>query len=125
MSSCQLVRSKIDHTRHGTPSHFLSRKGLSILIDLDRLADAGRQSMLFSVDRFNLLSLRQSDYGPNFRNKDSHVQLATYAREMAAEICLDHDIDKVLLLTFPRILGVAFNPVSIYLLRDAKGRDLM
>lgn len=125
MTACQLVRSTIDHTRHGTPSHFLSRKGLSILIDLDRLADAGRQSMLFSVDRFNLLSLRQSDYGPNFRNKDSHVQLATYAREMAAKICPDHDIDKVLLLTFPRILGVAFNPVSIYLLRDAKGRDLM
>ena len=125
MTACQLVRSTIDHTRHGTPSHFLSRKGLSILIDLDRLADAGRQSMLFSVDRFNLLSLRQSDYGPNFRNKDSHVQLATYAREMAAEICPDHVIDKVLLLTFPRILGVAFNPVSIYLLRDDKGRDLM
>ena len=81
--------------------------------------------MLFSVDRFNLLSLRQSDYGPNFRNKDSHVQLATYAREMAAKICPDHVIDKVLLLTFPRILGVAFNPVSIYLLRDGKGRDLM
>ena len=39
-SACQLVRSKIDHTRHGTPSHFLSRRGLSVWIDLDRLDEA-------------------------------------------------------------------------------------
>ena len=104
------------NNRPHAPRHaftFPVSQGLSILIDLDRLADADRQSMLFSVDRFNLLSLRQSDYGPTL-NKGSHVQLATYAREMAAEICPDHDIDKVLLLTFPRILAVAFNPVSIY-----------
>ena len=68
MSSCQLVRSKIDHTRHGTPSHFLSRRGLSIWIDLDRLDEAAAQSALFSVDGFNLLSFRQADYGPNFRS---------------------------------------------------------
>ena len=125
MTACQLVRSTIDHTRHGTPSHFLSRKGLSILIDLDRLAEAGRQSVLFSVDRFNILSLRQADYGPNFRKRGSVVPLADYARKMAAEICPDATVDSVLLLTFPRILGVAFNPVSIYLLRDRAGRDLM
>ena len=27
------------------------------------------------------------------------------------------------LLTFPRILGLVFNPVSIYVLRDGRGRD--
>ena len=80
MSSCQLVRSKIDHTRHGTPSHFLSRRGLSIWIDLDRLDEAAAQSALFSVDGFNLLSFRQADYGPNFRSNGPLVPCRLCAR---------------------------------------------
>ena len=125
MTACHLVRSTIDHTRHGSPSHFLSRKGLSVLIDLDRLDEADTQSAFFSIDRFNLLSVKQSDYGPNFKRKGSAVRLADYARKMAAKICPDRDIASVLLLTFPRILGAAFNPVSIYVLRDRDGCDLM
>ena len=125
MTACQLVRSKIDHTRHGTPSHFLSRKGLSIWIDLDRLAEAGSQSAFFSVDRFNLLSFHQSDYGPNFRRPGTITPLADYARAQAEGICPDLRVASVHLLTFPRILGVAFNPVSIYVLRDSAGRDAM
>ena len=123
MSACQLVRSKIDHTRHGTPSHFLSRRGLSIWLDLDRLGEADGLSALFSVDSFNLLSLRQADYGPNFRRKGPVTPLAQYAREMAAGICPGVEIASVHLLTFPRILGVAFNPVSVYVLRDGGGAD--
>jgi DUF1365 family protein len=125
MGACQLVRSRIDHTRHGTPSHFLSRKGLSIWIDLDRLDEAGRQSALFSVDRFNLLSFQQADYGPNFRRVGMITRLADYARSQASDICPGIEIATVHLLTFPRIFGVAFNPVSIYVLRDGEGRDVM
>lgn len=125
MGACQLVRSRIDHTRHGTPSHFLSRKGLSIWIDLDRLDEAGRQSALFSVDRFNLLSFQQADYGPNFRRVGMITRLADYARSQARDICPGIEIATVHLLTFPRIFGVAFNPVSIYVLRDGEGRDVM
>ena len=125
MTACQLVRSRIDHTRHGRPSHFLSRRGLSIWIDLDRLETANSESAFFSVDRFNLLSFRQSDYGPNFRSRRAAVPLADYARGLARSICPDVDIGSVSLLTFPRILGVAFNPVSIYLLRDRDGADAM
>jgi DUF1365 family protein len=125
MGACQLVRSRIDHTRHGTPSHFLSRKGLSIWIDLDRLDEAERQSALFSVDRFNLLSFQQADYGPNFRRVGMITRLADYARSQARDICPGIEIATVHLLTFPRIFGVAFNPVSIYVLRDGEGRDVM
>ncbi len=125
MTACQLVRSRIDHTRHGTPSHFLSRKGLSIWIDLDRLAEADSQSSVFSVDSFNLLSFRQSDYGPNFRRPGKVTPLADYARGQARHVCPDLEIASVHLLTFPRILGLAFNPVSIYVLRDHADRDVM
>ena len=68
MAACDLMISDIHHTRHGKPSHFLARRGLSIWIDLDRLADANRQSRFFSVGRFNVISFFESDYGPNFGN---------------------------------------------------------
>ena len=69
MPACHIVPSTIIHTRHGAPSHVLRRRGLSLWVDLDRLDEAGRQARLFSVDRFNLLSLYQRDYGPNFRRR--------------------------------------------------------
>ena len=125
MMACQLVRSRIDHTRHGRPSHFLSRRGLSIWIDLDRLEEANSQSALFSVDRFNLLSFHQTDYGPNFGQSGPARSLADYARDRARDVCPEMDVDTVSLLTFPRILGVAFNPVSIYPLRDRTGADAL
>ena len=125
MSACILVPSQIHHTRHGTPSHFLRRKGLSIWIDLDDLDTANRQSTLFSVDRFNLLSFAQRDYGPNYRHRKPVESLAGYARRLAGELCPDVVIASVHLLTFPRVLGVAFNPVSVYVLRDGDGRDAL
>ena len=44
---------------------------------------------------------------------------------LPAIFCPDVDVATVSLLTFPRILGVTFNPVSIYLLRDRQGADTM
>ena len=125
MTACALVPSEINHTRHGRPSHFLQRRGLSIWINLDELAAADRQSFLFSVDKFNLLSFAQRDYGPNYRKKGPVQPLADYARELAARFCPDEKVAKVHMLTFPRILGVVFNPVSVYVLRDFTGRDML
>ena len=125
MSACSLVPSQIHHTRHGKPSHFLRRKGLSIWIDLDDLDTANGQSTLFSVDRFNLLSFAQRDYGPNYRHRKPVEPLACYARRLAGELCPDIVIASVHLLTFPRVFGVAFNPVSVYVLRDGDGRDAL
>ena len=73
MSACDIVVSDIVHTRHGGPhhpaSHILKRSGLSIWIDLDRMEQAARQSLFFSVDSFNLLAFHQRDHGPNFKSK--------------------------------------------------------
>ena len=123
MTACRLVISQIDHTRHGKPSHFLTRKGLSLWINLDQLDRADHMSALFSVDKFNLLSFRQRDHGVNFKSKAPLVKLADYARTRAAELCPDEEITSVHLLTFPRIFGLVFNPVSVYVLCDQTGAE--
>ena len=90
MSACDLVVSDIVHTRHSgehhPASHVLRRSGLSIWIDLDRLQEANRQSLFFSVDRFNLLGFHQADHGPNFKSKATLVRLSDYVRQIVAEV---------------------------------------
>ena len=124
MTACSLVQSQIIHIRHGEPSHRLERKGLSIWIDLDHLDQADRQSLFFSVGRLNLMSFHETDHGWNFKSKENPRPLAEYARGMAKKVLPNTPIDHVRLLTFPRILGMSFNPISVYLCSSA-GQDVL
>ncbi len=124
--ACHLVASQITHTRYGPPSHVLHRPGLSILIDLDRLEAADRLSAFFSVNRFNLFSFYERDFGINHKSHADRpsdaVPLASYIRTLAAPHLGGREIVTIKLLAFPRILGIAFNPITIYLCYDAKNR---
>ncbi|XDZ64858.1 DUF1365 domain-containing protein [Alphaproteobacteria bacterium LSUCC0684] len=125
MQACCLVRSSIIHTRHQPASHRLERRGLSIWLDLDRLDEAGRLSAAFAIGRFNLLSFDEKDYGPNFAAGRKLVEpLADYARRLARQHCPDTPVARVRLLTFPRILGAAFNPISVYLCYDDQDKPV-
>ncbi|MGB1399437.1 MAG: DUF1365 family protein, partial [Candidatus Puniceispirillaceae bacterium] len=124
--ACQIVASQITHTRYGPPAHLLQRAGLSILIDLDRLEAANRLSAFFSVNRFNLFSFYESDFGINHKSRadrpSSAMPLASYIRALAAPYLGGREIARIQLLAFPRILGIAFNPITIYLCNDAENR---
>ena len=122
--ACALVLSQIHHTRHAPKSHFLARPGLSILIDLDRLEEAKRTSWLFSVGRFNLLSFYETDYGcfhKSYKTPHKFQSLASYIRDLAKRCDVSSEIARIELLTFPRILGVNFNPLSVYRCLDEAG----
>ena len=125
MAACDLLISDIHHTRHGQPSHFLARRGLSIWIDLDRLAEANRQSRFFSVGQFNVMSFSESDYGPNFGQKKLVTSLSDYVRDMASKILPNAHVSHVRLLTFPRLMGMSFNPLSVYVAQNDLGADIL
>jgi len=125
MAACDLMISDIHHTRHGQPSHFLARRGLSIWIDLDQLADANRQSLFFSVGQFNVLSFSESDHGPNFGQKKPVTSLSAYVRDIASKILPNTHVSHVRLLSFPRIMGVSFNPLSVYVAQNDLGMDVL
>jgi len=124
--ACQIVTSQITHTRYGPPAHLLHRAGLSILIDLDRLEAADRLSAFFSVNRFNLFSFYEGDFGINHKSRADRppraMPLASYIRALAVPYLGGREIAAIKLLAFPRILGIAFNPITIYLCYDAKNR---
>ena len=130
MQAVRLASSIITHTRHGTPSHFLSRSGLSILIDLDNLVLADTQSKFFSVDKFNFISFHQSDYGTDYlerQKRKKHLnapdRLASNIRNIAYEYLPNKQITKIFLLTFPRIFNLNFNPISVFICLDVRGND--
>ena len=63
--------------------------------------------------------------GQNFKSKVALVQLADYVRQIAGEVIPEKNVETVHLLTFPRILGAVFNPLSVYVAGDASGSDIL
>lgn len=104
------------HARLKPMSHRFSYRVMSLLIDLDRLAEADRQSPLFGVNRTALYSFHETDHG--VRDGSS---LRAYAQARAAEHGIDLADGQVLLLCYPRLLGYTFNPLSVYFCYRADG----
>jgi len=104
------------HARLKPMGHRFSYRVMSLLIDLDRLTDADRQSPLFGVNRAALYSFHEADHGE--RNGSS---LRAYAQRCAAEHGIDLTDGRVLLLCYPRLLGYTFNPLSVYFCYRADG----
>jgi len=96
--------------------HRFSYRVMSLLIDLDRLDEADRQSRLFGVNRAALYSFHEADHGA--RDGSS---LRAYAQARAAEHGIDLTGGRVLLLCYPRLLGYTFNPLSVYFCYSADG----
>jgi len=104
------------HARLKPVGHRFSYRVMSLLIDLDRLGVADRQTPLFGVNRRTLYSFHEADHGE--RDGSS---LRRYAQRCAAVHGIDLTGGRVLLLCYPRMLGYAFNPLSVYFCYRASG----
>jgi DUF1365 family protein len=97
------------HRRLRPRRHHLRYRIFSLLLDLDELPALDKRLRLFSRERFNLFSFREADYGfsPGQPLKAQIEALATQAG-------FAPDGGPVRVLTIPRILGYAFNPISVF-----------
>jgi len=87
-----------------------------LLLDLDELAGLPRQLRLFSHNRWNLFSLFDRDHGDC-----SGRPLKAYVEALLAAAGLPVNGGAIRLLTMPRMLGYAFNPISIYFCHARNG----
>lgn len=115
--AASLYFGDVMHARLKPMGHRFSYRVVSLLIDLDRLDEANRQSALFGVNRAALYSFHEKDHGP--RDGSS---LRTYAERCAAAHGVDLRRGRVELLCYPRLLGYGFNPLSVYFCHGADGR---
>jgi len=115
-AAAALYFGDVMHARLKPIGHRFSYRVMSLLIDLDRLDEAGRQSALFGVNRAALYSFHESDHGA----RDGSA-LRIHAQRCAAERGIDLTDGRVLLLCYPRLLGFTFNPLSVYFCYRAGG----
>jgi DUF1365 family protein len=115
-AAAALYFGDVMHARLKPIGHRFCYRVMSLLIDLDRLDAADRQSRLFGVNRAALYSFHEADHGE--RDGSS---LRIYAQRRAAERGIDLAGGRVLLLCYPRLLGYTFNPLSAYFCYRAGG----
>lgn len=107
-----IYSGQVMHHRMKPAEHRFSYSVFSLLLDLDRLGQARKQSRFFSVNRFNLLSFHEKDHG-----RRDGTGLRQHIDTLLARKAVERPT-KVLLLAYPRLLGYGFNPLSVYYAYD-------
>lgn len=110
-----LYPGHVTHHRTRPRDHRLAYRMWSMLIDLDELDTLDRRLRLFSVGRFNLVSFTPRDR----RDGSGEIRARVEAEMRLAGV--EPDGGPIRLLTMPRILGRAFNPLSVYFCHRRSG----
>jgi uncharacterized protein len=118
-AAARLCVGKVMHQRLKPFGHRFDYSVFSLLIDLDRLEEATRQSRLFSINHFNLASFVESDH-IDPRISDPSKGIRTYVDRLFSNAGMSRP-DRIELLAYPRILGHAFNPITLYYAYDETG----
>jgi DUF1365 family protein len=112
--AASLYVGKTTHARLGLRPHRFSYGLFQLLIDVDRIEEGLRGSRLF---RWGLFSFAECDHGA----RDGSM-LRTWVEARLAEADLTVSAHRIRLLSFPRMLGFVFNPISIFFIEDAEAR---
>ena len=104
-----LYMGSVMHHRLRPRAHRLRYRIFMALLDLDEIDALARSFRLFSRGRFNLFAFHAGDYG-NGTGEPLRLQLERHMRAAG----LTPDGGPIRLLTMPRMLGFAFNPVSLF-----------
>lgn len=123
-----LYECSVLHERFTPKRHRFVYRLFYFALDLDELTSLHRRLALFSVNRTNLFSFRESDFLPigeplhnSTRQNETPFASAgpTSLKSRVRAFCAAHGSDfggegRVVLITLPRVLGFRFNPVSFY-----------
>jgi len=129
--SC-LYASRVLHERFAPKMHRFVYPLFYFALDLDELPALHRRFALFSLNRANVFSFRESDFFPTAEPRHNATTdrpgtpaaLPLKARVLA--FCAAHGVNLdsaacVQLVTLPRVFGYRFNPVSFYFCFDPTG----
>ncbi|WP_337185096.1 DUF1365 family protein [Phenylobacterium sp.] len=115
MDGCGLYAGVVTHTRLKPRRHALRYRIFMLLLDLDRLDAADRSLKLFSLRRFNL-----AGFDPRRHGDGSDTPLKAQVEARLSEAGLAHG-GPIRMLAMPRILGMGFNPLTVYFCHQPDG----
>lgn len=104
------------HGRLRPLRHAFRYRVFSLLLDIDRLGEAGGLARLFSVERFNVLSFHNRDHGA----RDGGPLRPWVEAQLAGAGLGALAGQRIEILCFPRLWGFVFNPLSIYFVGDGE-----
>ncbi len=112
----RLYPGRVNHTRLRPRRHALAYRIFMLRLDIDHLDQEIRGLRLLSHNRFNLLSVHDADHGDG-----SATPLGDQVRARLREAGLAHAGARIEALLMPRILGRAFNPLTVYFCHAVDG----
>jgi uncharacterized protein len=111
MPIASIYRGTVTHQRLRPVLHKLSYDVAALLVDVD---DIPRHLRLLSYNRFNLFSI-------NDRDHNSDKTIPEFAWGLVKEKSGTQDVRQIFMLSYPRLLGFTFNPLTTYFCVDAEG----
>ena len=97
------------HKRLRPKPHALRYRVFSLLLDVDRIDELAQRIRLLSRNRFNVFSFYDKDHGPG-----DGTPVGAIARQCLAGAGRPFEGRRILLLSYPRIFGYVFNPLSVF-----------
>lgn len=115
----QLYVGHVKHRRHQPHKHAFVYKVWYLYLSLDEINDLQKLTPILSVDKFNLLSLKQSNYLTQYS-----IPLKQAIFEHFKTKNIHYEGNHVFLLTQLSYLGFCYNPVSFFYCFDKTGTHL-
>jgi DUF1365 family protein len=119
MNSC-LYECSVMHHRFAPKVHHFQHRIFMFYLDLDELDLLPKKILAFSHNRRNLYSFCDSDHEPT-GERTLKDRITDFLRKNDIE---PGPFGQVMLLTFPRVFGYVFNPLSIYFCFDGIGNPI-
>ena len=110
LPALRLLKGHTIHQRTAPFKHRFKYSLTMIDIDIDRLDEASKQSVFFSIDRSNLFSFNRKDHG---NRKDE--ALRPWAEQQFSEAGVVTTGCQIRLVTFARHVFYKFSPISLWL----------
>ena len=115
MDSCLYI-GKVFHKRHIPFEHQFTYRVFTLWLDLDEIPLLAKRVGSFSFNRFNVFSFYTKDHG----NRDGS-DLREWVETAADQKGVDIKGGKIFMLTFPRVFGYVFNPLTVYYCYNREG----
>jgi uncharacterized protein len=113
----QIVIGKVMHRRTRPVENAFTYPTVFLRLPLSQLESADNR--WFGINRFGILSFHTKDHGN--RGLDAQA-LIDWARKLLCEQGVTKADGEIVLLTYPRLLGYVFNPVSFWHCYDRQGQ---
>lgn len=109
-----LAKAKIRHKRFTPKVHDFCYSIGYLWLDIDEIDKAFKQSALWSLNKWNIISLHQKDYLPSTIGEPELDMRAAVLELIKRQHNIKLSSATIKLLTIPRFIGYSFNPVSFY-----------